>query len=160
MKKLKLYLDTTIWNYPFETHSPERTAETLEFFKMVRMGLYEVFYSEMVAREIEATQTPRRHLMDQLISEVAPQMLEATNEVEQLALEYLNKSVLPKKSRFDAFHVAYSTIYQMDALVSWNFQHLANMNRRNRVLTVNREKGYNHLLELVTPLEVFSDEKN
>jgi hypothetical protein len=125
---------------------------------MVRMGLYEIFYSEIVVREIEATRTPRRPLMERLILEVAPQMLETNSKVEGLVLEYLNKSVLPKKSRFDAFHVAYATVYQMNALVSWNFRHLANVNRRNRVMAVNIEKGYNFPLELVTPLEVMGDE--
>src|ERR1039458_7583055 len=116
MEKLKLYLDTTVWNYPFETHSPERTSDTLEFFKMVRMGLYEVFYSEMVIFEIEATRTPRRELMMKLFREIAPKELKPRNEIVTLAEEYLKKNVLPKKSKIDALHVAYSTVYQMDAL--------------------------------------------
>jgi predicted nucleic acid-binding protein len=160
MKKLKLYLDTTVWNYPFETHSPERTADTVEFFRLVRMGLYEVFYSDMVIFEIEATRTPRRDLMMKLFREIAPQELKQREEIEILAEEYLERNVLPKKSRIDALHVAYSTVYQMDALVSWNFQHLANMNRRNRVIALNIEKGYNFPVELVTPLEVLGDDKD
>ena len=67
---------------------------------------------------------------------------------------------MPKRSEVDAFHVAYATFYQMDALVSWNFRHLANMNRRKRVMELNIEKGYNFPIELVTPLEVLGDEKD
>ena len=124
------------------------------------MGLYEIFYSEVVVREIEATRTPRRYLMEQLIRNVAPQMLGTNSEIEKLVMEYLDKSVFPKQSRFDAFHVAYATFYQMDALVSWNFRHLSNVNRRKRVMALNIEKGYNFPMDLVTPLEVMGDEKD
>ncbi len=149
-----------VWNYPFEIHSPERTADTLEFFRMVRMGLYGIFYSVTVAREIQATRTARGPLMMKLVEDTKPQSLAYTNEVQDLADEYIRRKVLPEKSEADALHVAYSTVYEMDALVSWNFQHLANMNRRKRVMEVNLEKGYNFPVELVTPLEVMGDEKD
>ena len=160
MKKLKLYLDTTVWNYPFETHSPERTADTLEFFRIARMGLYEVFYSEAVAEELKATRTERGPLMLKLLEEIAPQNLVNSSEVQALADEYIKRKVLPKKSHTDALHVAYATVYEMDALVSWNFQHLANINRRKRVMALNMEMGYNFPIELVTPLEVMGNDKD
>jgi len=159
MTKLKLYLDTTIWNYPFETHSPERTAETLEFFRLARQGLYEIYYSETVAGEIGATRTERGPLMMKLVEEIAPKTLTYVEEIQELADEYIKRKVLPGKSRVDALHVAYATIYEMDALVSWNFQHLANVRRWKQIVALNLEKGYNFPIELVTPLEVLGDDK-
>jgi predicted nucleic acid-binding protein len=160
MKKLKLYLDTTVWNFAFAKDAPEHQAETLEFFQKVRMGLFEVFYSEAVAEEVAKAPLPRRHAIEELLREIMPRKLEPRNEIKVLADEYLKHGVLPKRSRADALHVAYTTIYKLDALVSWNFRHLANVNRRKRVVALNLEKGYNFFIELVTPLEVLGDEKD
>lgn len=54
MEKLKLYLDTTIWNFAFAEDAPAYQATTLEFFKKVRLGIFELYYSEAVEREIFA----------------------------------------------------------------------------------------------------------
>jgi predicted nucleic acid-binding protein len=160
MEKLKLYLDTTVWNFAFADDAPAYQTATLEFFQRVRMGLYKVFCSEMVVLEIEATRTARRDLMMKLLREIAPHELEPRVEIEALAAEYIKRKVLSEKSRADAAHVAYATFYEMDALVSWNFRHLANVNRRKRVVALNLEKGYNFPVDLVTPLEVLGDEKD
>ena len=160
MKKLKLYLDTTVWNFSFADDAPEYQAETLAFFQKVRMGLFDIFYSEAVEREVLAAPKIRRRLIENLLTEIAPRRLESRSEVDSLSKEYLKESVLPKKSDLDALHVAYATVYHMDALVSWNFRHLANVNRRKRVMALNNEKGYNFPVELVTPLGVLGDEKD
>lgn len=160
MKKLKLYLDTTVWNFAFVTDSPEHREETLEFFQKVRLGLFELFYSDVVEREVIAALPLRRRQVEKLLEEFTPQKLVPRSEIDELANEYLRHGVLPKSGYFDALHVAYSTVYKMDALVSWNFRHLANFNRRKRVVELNLSKGYNSPIELVTPLEVLGDEKD
>jgi predicted nucleic acid-binding protein len=160
MKKLRLYLDTTIWNFPFVDDSPEHRAETLEFFQKTRLGLFDLFYSDAVEREVIAAPPLRRRQVENLLEQFAPKRLAFRTEIDELANEYLRRSVLPKRSHFDALHVAYATVYKMDALVSWNFRHLANVNRRKRVMSLNREKGYNFPIELVTPLEVLGDERD
>ena len=160
MEKLKLYLDTTVWNFAFASDAPVYQADTLEFFQKVRLGLFEVFYSEAVVEEVEKAPATRRDLIEKLLREIVPQILEPRKEIQILADEYLDRGVLPKKSRVDALHVAYSTVYEMDALVSWNFRHLANVNRRRQVMALNLEKGYNFPIQLVTPLEVLGDEKD
>ena len=160
MEKLKLYLDTTVWNFSFADDAPVYQAQTQEFFKKVRLGFFDLYYSEAVEREVIVAPVIRRKQIEKLLEEVAPQRLELLPAIDELANEYLNRAVLPKRSLLDALHVAYATYYQMDALVSWNFRHLANMNRRKQVMALNIEKGYNFPVELVTPLEVLGDEKD
>jgi len=160
MKRLKLYLDTTIWNFSFANDSPQYQADTIEFFKRVRMGFYDLFYSEAVEREVALAPVLRRGQIGKLMEESSPQRLKPLPEIDSLAKVYLTHAVLPKKSELDALHVAYATYYKMDALVSWNFRHLANVHRRKRVIALNTEKGYNNPLELVTPLEVLGDEND
>lgn len=160
MEKLKLYLDTTVWNFVFADDAPTYQTATKEFFKKVRLSRFEIFYSEAVIEEVEAAPLHRRQLIAKLLREVSPQKLEPQKEIQDLADKYIERGVLPKRSRVDALHVAYSTIYRMDALVSWNFRHLANVNRRKRVMELNLEKGYTVPIELVTPLEVLGDEED
>jgi hypothetical protein len=46
----------------------------------------------------------------------------------------------------------------MDALVSWNYKHLANLNKKEKVRAVNILHGYLKELEMISPLEVMDDE--
>lgn len=51
-----------------------------------------------------------------------------------------------------------TTVSEMDALASWNFRHLANIEKERRILVVNQMNGYYYPLRLATPLEVMNDE--
>ena len=46
----------------------------------------------------------------------------------------------------------------MDILLSWNFKHLANVNKEQKILIVNKTHGYNYPFRLANPLEVQYDE--
>ena len=67
-------------------------------------------------------------------------------------------AVIPRKKFDDALHIAVCTVHDVDVLVSWNFEHLANVNKERRVLRVNQANGYYHPLRITTPLEVMSSE--
>lgn len=75
---------------------------------------------------------------------------------------YLDTSVInflfAESKRDDAMHVAICTVLGFDVLLSWNFQHLANVKKQIGVNTVNQRQGYLKPLLLVTPLEVMDDE--
>jgi predicted nucleic acid-binding protein len=158
LNRRKLYLDTSVWNFSFYDKAPEYQAATLEFFDKVRQGFFDIYFSQTVVEEIKPAPQPLRGLMEALVKEVAPQLLPESPEVARLAVLYLEKGVLPPKSVADAYHVAYATVHQMDAVVSWNFRHLASMNRRDRVASVNLDEGHRHPLNLVTPLEVLDND--
>jgi hypothetical protein len=131
---------------------------TKDFFKRVDWGLFDVFSSAVVAGEIAAAPEPRRAIIEALVLKVSPQMLLTKPEVERLAGLYVQRRALPLGSRADAFHVALATYYGMDALLSWNFKHLANINRHRRLMAINVSEGYNRDLSIVTPLEVLDRE--
>lgn len=46
----------------------------------------------------------------------------------------------------------------MDALLSWNYKHLANIYKKQKIFLINRDEGYLKELEMITPLEVIDDE--
>ncbi len=81
------------------------------------------------------------------------------NNIDELAELYIEEKVIPRKKLDDALHIAVSTVFEMDVLLSWNYKHLANINRERKILAVNFNQGYNQLLRICTPLEVM-DEKD
>ena len=80
--------------------------------------------------------------------------LEVTEVADELARSYMAKGILPEKKEDDALHVAVATVAEMDALVTWNFQHLANLRKAELFHSANLEMGYFKKLEIITPMEV------
>jgi hypothetical protein len=54
----------------------------------------------------------------------------------------------------DALHLAYSTFYEFDILLSWNFRHLANIKKQVQINSVNKTQGFFKDLNLFNPMEV------
>lgn len=157
MNKLRLYLDTTIWNFAFSDQVPRYNQVTLELVRQIRWGRFEIYSSSAVDLEISRASDPRRSQVFGLIEELQPKMLEITPEVRALAARYLKQKALPAKSEADALHVACATLAGMDVLVSWNFDHLANVGRMRRLLAVNVQNGFHKELLITSPLEVVGD---
>jgi hypothetical protein len=61
--------------------------------------------------------------------------------------------------RADAQHIAIATVARVDALVSWNFKHIVNLNRIHGYNSVNLRRGY-PMIEIRAPREVLPDEKD
>jgi len=52
----------------------------------------------------------------------------------------------------------FAPVHSVDVLISWNFEHLANINKERRILAVNQELGYYYPMRITTPLEVMGIE--
>jgi len=75
-------------------------------------------------------------------------------DIELLADQYVNSGIIPEKKYEDALHIAYCTYFDFDILLSWNFRHLANINKQIKINMVNRQNGYMKELNLFNPMEV------
>lgn len=47
---------------------------------------------------------------------------------------------------------------EFDILLSWNFKHLANINKQEKINSLNLTLGYRKPLLLLNPMEVFDEE--
>ncbi|HEY3876682.1 MAG TPA: PIN domain protein, partial [Candidatus Kapabacteria bacterium] len=80
-------------------------------------------------------------------------------EVEILTDRYMNASIVTKKYREDAAHIANATVHRADVLVSWNFRHIVNLDKIRRFNAINRASGYPEL-EIRSPRElIYGEEK-
>ena len=93
-----------------------------------------------------------------IIKEFSPKRLAIDQEVVELAQKYIAEGVLPANKFEDAVHAAVATIFEMDALISWNLKHLSNLKRMEMINGVNMKEGYSKRLELITPMEVSDEE--
>jgi predicted nucleic acid-binding protein len=159
-KRLKIYLDTSVPNFLSADDSPEKKEITVDFFEnFVKPGIYNSFVSPVVIAEIEATNNPQKRLELLAIIEKYPiELLEyndaETIEIQELAEKYIEMKIIPEKKLADALHIAICVIKGIDYLVSWNYKHLANVNREHKIKMLNWELGYRVDLRIITPLEL------
>jgi predicted nucleic acid-binding protein len=163
IKKLKIYLDTSVINFLFADDAPEKKEITITFFEKIVNNIsdYTIFISDIVISEIEATKDniKKEALLD-IVTKYPINFIEdvTLDEISDLAVEYINNGIIPKKNRADALHVAICSYYNIDVLATWNFKHLANIKRKMKIESTNILNGYLHKLEIVTPTEVIYDE--
>ena len=159
MKKLKLYLDTSTINFLFAEDEPELQKITEEFFEnFVAKGKFKVYISDVVIEEIEKTKDiEKRKMLLEVVFKYNLEAFSLTEEAVDLSNKYLTQKAIPKKKVEDARHLAMATINECDALISWNYKHLANMNKERKITAINLEEGYNYPLRLVTPMEVVGE---
>ncbi len=158
MKKLKLYIETSAWNFVFAEDAPEKMAITNDFFKALGQGIYEIYVSDIVLLEIGKASALVKKRLEDFIGQHKPIMLESSPEAEALAEFYLERGAVPLKKLEDALHVAIATVAEVDALVTWNYKYLANLRKSEFFYSINLEQGYWKKLEIVTPMEVMGDE--
>jgi predicted nucleic acid-binding protein len=158
MKKPQLYLETSVWNFIFADDAPEKKEITLRFFDKIKKGEYEIFISDVVIEEIGRASNEKRSLILNVIKDYKPQKLIINEEVVELAKNYISEGILPQEKFEDSTHAAVATIFEMDALISWNLRHLANLKKMEMINGVNIKQGYYKRLELITPMEVSDEE--
>jgi hypothetical protein len=111
-----------------------------------------------VLEGIARAQEDKRQQLLQIIREFMPQRIIISEQVSDLAQKYLAEKVLPENKIEDAMHAAAATVFEMDALISWNLKHLANFRKMEMINGINLKEGYLKRLELITPMEVSDEE--
>jgi len=157
-----IYLDTSTINFLFADDAPEKKEITIDLFEnFIKTGVYKSFISNFVLQELNQTETTaKRNKLLKVIDDYFIETLELNNlnEVSELAQLYLKKGVIPPKKTFDALHIAVAVTHKIDYLVSWNYRHLANVNREKKVIAINTENNYLHPIRILTPIELIDYE--
>lgn len=158
MRKLRLYLETSVWNFYFATDAPEKKEITWRLFDRIKQDEYEIFISDAVIGEIDKAEDKKKKSLLALIKEFEPQRLIINEEILSLARMYVSEGIFPVNKIEDAIHAAVATVFEMDALISWNLKHLSNLKKMEMINGINMKEGYVKRLELITPMEVSDEE--
>ena len=73
-------------------------------------------------------------------------------DVQMLADKLIANHLLPEKAAADARHVAVSTVFGVEYLLTWNCMHIANAETLPRIYRLLRDSGFEPPL-VVTPEE-------
>ena len=160
-RKLSVYLDTSVISFLYAEDVPDLRRITQAFFEdYVRKERYLVHISGVVIQEIQKTRdTAKRETLLEVTRRDPIRILPLVGEADRLAEVYVIEGVVPHSKREDAQHIALATYHQMDALLSWNFKHLANIQKQVLVRSINEREGYFYPLTLTNPMEVMYEDR-
>ena len=155
----RVYIETTI---PSFYHTLRRDPESIARMHWTRQWWskyadeYHLISSLAVIDELQkgvSGKTPERlSLLDPVV------MLPITEEIVEIAQIYIDKLVMPNDPTGDALHLAVASFHKADVLLTWNCQHLANVNKIDPIRRINFQLGLAAPI-LATPLNYLSGEE-
>lgn len=117
MDKLKVYIETTIFNRYFED-GREFANESKALFEKVAAGQIEACTSLAVLEELERAPEPKRAKMLDLVTSSGITILEVDEQAYDLAGVYVEMGIIPARFRMDGIHIAMASVYGMDCIIS------------------------------------------
>lgn len=157
MKKLKIYIDTSVISHLQHEDMPERMKETLLFWEELKTGKYAVCISELALREIKRCPQPKQASLINYLGEIEYEILIDSEEVMALAKAYVENGVLAQKNENDCVHMAFAATSECDVIVSWNFKHMVRLKTIQGVRVVNLKNGYFKPIDIVQPSMIGDD---
>ena len=155
IKKLRLYLETTTFNYYFDADRNGH-EDTISLFEAIGAGEYEGYASIHVTSELKRTQEPKRSRMLALVEQYGIRLLRNDARVTTLARLYIANGIMTAIHRLDSLHIATASVHNLDCVVSYNFEHINRAKTKILTAHVNRGAGYNSVV-ICTSKEVFDD---
>jgi len=152
MRKLRLYLETTMFNYYFDTERDGHAA-TVRMFEAIGAGEYKGYTSEYVTYELQRSPEPKRTDMMKLIERYNITVLKADEEADYLSSQYVRNGVIPAKYDLDSSHIACASVNGLDCVLSFNFKHINKLKTKEMTALINLREGYRSVI-ICTPMEV------
>jgi predicted nucleic acid-binding protein len=153
MRKLRLYLDTSVISMIASPQVTVREVITKEFFRLVaeRPDEFELVISPVVIEEIDQSPEPRLTILVEFLDDLKPTILQKTNDVSFLVEQFFEKNVLGNRHYNDLTHIAYAIAARCDYIISWNFRHFVNYRTISRVSAIVKEFNYGGGTFIVSP---------
>ncbi len=157
MIKRSLYLDTTIPSYYYD----QRKELDIRYRRKITKAwwndekdFFDLYISELVLVELQRGNYPQKEKVVRLVKDIS--ILPIVSEIEDIVREYLKNYLMPRIDMGDAFHLAYASFYKIDYLLTWNCNHLANVNKKEHIEAINRKLKL-FVPEIITPLQLFKE---
>lgn len=159
MVKPTLYIETSVISYLVAKPSRDiivaaNQQVTHEWWEQ-RLDDYDAYVSDIVIRE--AKEGNKEYAQKRLDAIKNLTNLEMTTTVVSLSNHIIDTGTLPTKAKVDALHIAISSFYHIQYLITWNCKHIANAHIRSKIESVCKKFGYN-LPTICTPLEFLGEE--
>ena len=124
----RVYIETTIPSYLAAWPSRDlvqaaRQQITHDWWNNERQN-FDLCVSEIVLEEATAGDAEAANRRLSFLQNLP--LLDLTDTVGLVAKAIMDSGLLPKKATRDAIHIAVSSVHQVDILLTWNCQHIAN----------------------------------
>jgi len=150
-------LDTTIPSYYYD----QRKELDIRYRRKITKAwwadekdAFDLYISELVLVELQRGNYPQKEKVIRLVKDIS--ILPIVSEIEDIVSEYLKNHLMPRIDMGDAFHLAYASFYKIDYLLTWNCNHLANVNKKEHIEAINRKLKL-FVPEIITPLQLFKE---
>jgi len=145
LRKLKVYLDTSVISHLEAPDTPEKMQDTLLLWEDIKSGKFDVVVSSLTLQEIYRCPEPKQTELLNALKEINFIDAEESEEAKQLSDLYFRAGGLPPKSKDDALHIAIASVNDCDIIISWNFKHIVNLRAIEAVEKVNIVMRYKNL---------------
>ena len=159
MRKQKVYIETTLFNYYYDDDRGFAHESTIKLFNDIAAGKYEAFTSTYVTDELENAKEAKRDKMMDLISEYNIAVLAPSDEAVRIADLYITENIIPQKYKTDALHIAIATVNDLDMIISMNFQHIVKRKTKIGTANINALNSY-RAVEICPPMEIIENEND
>lgn len=146
MRKLKVYLDTSVVSYLYQVDAPEKMQNTLDLWKLFKNKVYEVYISDIVIREISGCNEKKLKILLDYLDQIDYNIIETDEDTVELAGKFIDFGILKQKSFDDCQHIAAAILAGCDIITSWNFKHIVNVKTVRGVKVITTLEGYKDLL--------------
>ena len=142
MPRPRVYIETTIPSAYYTSRTDpdnvERRDRTRRWWHLVSAG-YELVTSLGVVQELADGRS--RHVPARLELHNGLRWLEVTEAVSETVGRYIAQKLMPAKPSGDALHLALASHHSCDVLLTWNYRHLANVTKFDRIRRINEQIG-------------------
>jgi len=159
MKKLKLYLDTSVISHLDAADRPDWMADTLKLWELIKFGEYDVALSYVDFTEIAKCSEEKQAIFADFLTQIKYTHVNYSDEIFTLAGEFIRLGILKQKSFDDAQHIATAMVSACDIIVSWNFKHMVNHKTINGVKIVSALTKYRDVA-IYTPTMLIGDDND
>jgi predicted nucleic acid-binding protein len=156
MPKPKVYLETTMFNYYFDTDRDAHPA-TVALFEAIGSGEFAGFTSDYAVNELLNAQEPKKSNMLALIEKYKISKIKSSEQIKRLADRYIANRVIPENKQLDALHIAAASVNEIDYILSLNFKHINKLKTKRLVEVINLNEGYKGV-QICSPMEVIDYE--
>jgi predicted nucleic acid-binding protein len=157
MRKLRVYLDTSVISYLQQEDAPERMKDTLVLWGQFEQKKYDICLSQVTLDELGECPEPKRTMLYEYLSKISYTKLEVTKEVLDVANQIVEMGILSPKSIDDCQHIATAVVHGCDCIISWNFKHIVNIKTIRGVRAITNLEGYK-AIEIINPSALLGGE--
>jgi len=124
MKKLKIYLDTSVISHLEAPDTPEKMSSTLKFWEKIKNNQFEIVMSDVTLQELKECREPKKTNLLNFLKLIKFNVVPADDKTIEIAKRFIDFGILKEKSFDDCKHIAAAIVSECDAIASWNFKHI------------------------------------